>query len=123
MNISRIGILFACIVLVSLFAGCKVLALNGAQKYKVDLTNVLMKIQDEINNDGKVSDKTYTKYEKFLEKSKDEYYNKGSYEKAEQIMECLQKARSDSANAFYQYQNAKIIMNQCFDLLKTEVAD
>lgn len=122
MRISRTGILLACIVLVGLIVSCKVLALSGDQKYKVDLTNILMKIQDEINNNGEVSDVTYNKFVKFMDKSKDTYWKKGSYEKAEQIMDCLNTARSQPDKAFYNYQNAKMIMNDCFDLLKTEVA-
>lgn len=121
MRISRTGILLACIMLVGLIVSCKVLALSGDQKYKVDLTNILMKIQDQINNDGEVSDAMYKKFQNFMDKSKDTYWKKGSYEKAEQIMDCLTKARSEPDKAFYNYQNAKLIMNECLDLLKTEV--
>ncbi|HES58557.1 MAG TPA: hypothetical protein ENO21_03905 [Firmicutes bacterium] len=123
MNISRIGILLLGVLLAALILGCNALALGGAQKYKVDLTNILMKIQDEIENEGKVSDQTFNKFENFMESNEEEFGNKGSYVKAEEVMKCLVEARNNPANAFMQLQSAKVEMTLVFDMLKTEVSE
>ena len=123
MNVSRTGILLLGIVLVALLVSCTALALTGAKKYKVDLTNILMKIQDEINNEGAVSDKSYNKFKSFMAKSEPEFGKKGSYVKAEKVEECLDIARAEPDKAFYQYQSAKLEISAVFDMLKTEVAE
>lgn len=123
MNNSRIGIMLLGMLLAALLLGCNSLALGGAQKYKVDLTNILMKIQDEINKDGAVSDQTFNKFQTFMEDSKEEFGGKGSYYRAEEVMKCLVEARTNPENAFMQYQSAKLEITLCFDMLKTEVSE
>ncbi len=123
MNISRIGILLLGMLLAALLLGCNALALGGAQKYKVDLTNILMQVQDEIDNEGVVSDQTFNKFKTFMENNEEEFGNKGSYVKAENALECLITARNDPEKAFFQQQSAKLEINLCFDMLKTEVSN
>jgi hypothetical protein len=123
MSISRTGILLLGFLLAACILSCTALALGGAQKYKVDLTNILMKAQDEINSEGSVSDKTYNKFKSFMEKSEEQFGMKGSYVKAENVMKCFDTARSEPDKAFYQYQSAKIEITYVFDMLKTEVAE
>lgn len=123
MSISRLGTLLLGIVLVALLLGCNALALGGAKKYKVDLQNVLMNIQDEVESEGIVSDRTYSKFQNFMEKYKEDYGNKGSYIKAQNVLEHLTAARNDPENAFMEYQKAKMEITLAQDLLKTEVQD
>ena len=123
MSISRIGTLLLGIALIALLLGCNALALGGAKKYKVDLQNIMMNIQDEVNRDGLVSDGTYRKFQNFMEKYEEDYGRKGSYVKALNVMEHVTAAKNNPDNAFMDYQKAKMEITLCQDLLKTEVQE
>lgn len=123
MTISRVGTLLLGIALISLLMGCNALALGGAKKYKVDLQNILMNITDEIDRDGKVAERTYSKFQSFMDKYEEEYGRKGSYVKALNVMEHVTAARNTPDNAFMEYQKAKMEITLCQDLLKTEVQE
>jgi hypothetical protein len=123
MSISRVGTLLLGVALIALLLGCNALALGGAKKYKVDLQNILMNIQDEVDRDGMVSDRTYNKFKGFMDKYQEEYGRKGSYIKAKNVLEHVTNARGDSENGFMEYQKAKMEITLCQDLLKTEVQE
>ena len=123
MSISRVGTLLLGFALIALLLGCNALALGGAKKYKVDLQNIMMAIQDEVDRDGMVSDRTYTKFQNFMAKHEEEFGRKGSYIKAKNVMEHVTAALNNPDNAFMDYQKAKMEITLCQDLLKTEVQD
>ena len=124
MKVTRNWIQVACIVLLVSFAiSCNALALGGDKKYKVDLSNILLTIQKQIENDGEVSDKMETKLTKYMEKSKEEFGGKGSWIWAEKAMNHIVEAKTNPGQAFMLYQTAKMEIAECFDMLKTEVQD
>jgi hypothetical protein len=123
MNISRIGTLLLGMLLAALLLGCNALALGGAQKYKVDLTNILMNVQDEIESEGQVSDRTFNKFQSFMENNEEEFSSKGSYIKAEEVLDFIIEARNSPDDSFMKYQSAKVEITLVFDMLKTEVSD
>lgn len=117
----RKGILMVvAIVFAVSVAGCNALALSGFEKYKVDLNGILMKVKEQIEADGKVSDQTVAKLDSFLEKHKGEFGTKGSYGRTERVQEYLHIAQSNEAEAFRNYQMCKHEIAEILEMLKTE---
>lgn len=102
---------------------CNTLALSGEKKYKVDLSNVLLNIVDEIETNGAVPDRTFNKLAGLLEKSEEEFGIRTSHMQSKAALESLQKAKDDPSNAFEHYQNALMCIANVQDALKTEVRD
>jgi hypothetical protein len=102
---------------------CKTLALSGEKKYKVDLSNVLLNIKDEIDTNGVVSDKTYNKFADFLEKSEEEFGIRASHMLSKDALESIRQAKDDPNSKFQHYQNALMSIANVQDALKTEVKD
>ena len=123
MSIYRIGILLTAAVLLLVIAGgCKSLALSGARKYKVDLTNALLNIQTAIETDGVVKQGEIDKLDQVLTKYEPEFGNKGSFSTSKRILESLKKVVAENPpNAFQLYRSAISDIAGVNELLKTEV--
>ena len=122
MQIARIGLaLTVALVIFGLAASCQTLALTGAKKYKVDLTQVMMKIQAEIEQDGEVSDRTVEKLENLINASRDEYGKKGSFIRSEYVLETLKQAKEKPDEKFQILRSTSVVCDEVLEMLKTEV--
>jgi len=123
MHIVRIGSLILAMTLLLVFAdGCKSLALTGSRKYKVDLTNACLNIQNEIEQDGAVKQTTVDKLTAVLTKYQPEFGKKGSWTQSSKIRDTVQKVISENpANAFQLYRGCLGDIANVNELLKTEV--
>lgn len=104
-------------------SGCQAIAISGDKKYKVALSNVILKATDEINTDGKVKDATVTKLESLLEQYEEDYGNRGSFLRASTALDLIKQAGEKPDQAFQILQNAKQSMFESQEMLKTEVKD
>jgi hypothetical protein len=123
MHIVRIGSLVLVMTLLLVFAdGCKSLALTGARKYKVDLTNACLNIQNEIEQDGSVKQQTVDKLNSVLTKYEPEFGKKGSWAASKRIFDTITKVLTENpANAFQIYRGCLSDIANVNELLKTEV--
>ena len=122
----QIALLASLLALAFSLNSCNALALTGAKKYKVDLSNILLALKADIENNGEVSDKNLSKLEGFLAKHREEFSTKGSFMRASEALTEIRTARDEYAagrNGFMNYQAAKQLIFQTQDMLKTEVKD
>ena len=123
MHVVRIGlVLLVGLMLSGQFSSCRSLALSGAQKYKVDLTQAMMKVQVEIEQEGQVSERTLAKLENVLEKYGEEFSKKGSYIRASQVLDNIKEAQGDPNNQFQMLRSTLIVIDEVLETLKTEVS-
>lgn len=102
-------------------AGCKTLALTGHEKYRVTLSNHLLVIRKQIEEEGIVSPKTLGKFEAFLARYDADYANKGSHIRAREALAELQLADSEPEEKRYGHNMvAKQILSMCQNMLTTE---
>lgn len=102
---------------------CNTLALSGEKKYKVDLSSILLNIVDEIETDGVVSERTYTKFAGLLERTEEEFGVRSSHMLSKDALKALQNAKEDPNSAFDHYQNALMNIANVQDALKTEIRE
>jgi len=122
----RISIILLALVAVGLLLGmlsCNSLALSGDKKYKTDLTNVLLKIKAQIEQEGDVPEGSVTKLEKLLDNNEEQFGKKGSFREATMIVEDLKNANADPAQKYSMNQNALLKIIGVLETLKTEVQD
>jgi hypothetical protein len=116
-------LLVAAICLGLSIVGCNALALGGEKKYKVDLQNALLRISDQIEKNGEVSDDAIAKLQGVLEKYKEDFSGNGSYTSAESLIETLNKVKDEPGNEFSINQSALVIISDIQDTLKTEIKE
>jgi|WetSurMetagenome_2_1015567.scaffolds.fasta_scaffold306812_2 hypothetical protein len=116
-----IVIVVTAVLLAGLAAGCKTLAMSGKEKYKVDMNNVYVKVHDEINNSGAVSQETVTKMEKTMESYRAEFGTMGSFTEGQKALDFLKKGLADPSEAFSMNQQAQSFIDSSQEFLKTEV--
>jgi hypothetical protein len=104
-------------------AGCNALALSGEKKYKVDLQNSLLRIKDEIEQDGEISDRSIGKLQSVLEKYEEEFSQKGSYATALKLIETADRIKDEPNNEFTLNQSVLMMIVDIEDTLKTEIKD
>jgi len=102
-------------------AACRTVAISGPQKYKVDISNVLLKMKLELDRDGQITDATISKLENVLAKHEEEFAGKGSYLRAQEILQLEEIARAEPAKAFHQHEAIKMDIDMIFEMLKTEI--
>lgn len=120
----RIGLLaLAAVCILFNLVGCKTLALSGEKKYKVDLSNVVLNIKDEIEKTGDVSDDKLVKFEKLMDKYRDQFGDKGSFQFATQALAELKEAKANPDDAFKMLNVAVGDCGQVLEMLKTEIQD
>jgi hypothetical protein len=123
MHIVRIGSLILVMTMLLVFAdGCKSLALTGSRKYKVDLTNACLNIQNEIEQDGAVKQQTADRLGKVLTKYEPEFGKKGSWTQSKKILDEVNKVIAENPpNSFQLYRSCLGQIANVNELLKTEV--
>jgi hypothetical protein len=117
---SALLILFAASLLASA-SGCTSLALTGPKKYKVDLQNVLVNMDREISNDGKITDKTSQKLDQVLVKWQADMSKQGSYMTAVKIQDTLKQIKTDPNNEYGLNQSIELYITDINEMLKTEI--
>jgi hypothetical protein len=118
-----IALLFIAIVCVLAESSCKTLAVSGAKKYRVDITNAVNSISHEIDSDGQVSDAAFAKLNKVLDANRTEFGKFGTFGKAEEIVKYYNEAKADPANAFAKYQQIQLDASYIVDMIRSEVPD
>ena len=119
-----VSVVLLIVVFASLLLGsvsCTALALSGAKKYKVDLSNVMLKVRDQIESDGEVNERTTAKFESVLAKYEEEFGMKGSHIRATEALAEIKQAQANPVDAFMHYRNADVKISDVMDMLKTEV--
>ena len=102
-------------------AGCNTLALTGHKKYQVDLSNLLLQIRKQIEEQGKITPKLLNKYDMFLSRHNEAYALKGSHIRASEALAELKLGANATEEIRYQHNlTAKLLMSQSQDLLTTE---
>jgi hypothetical protein len=121
---ASIALLLAAAVCLMLgIVSCNALALGGEKKYKVDLQNSLLKINDQIEKDGTVSDSAIAKLQSVLDKYEEEFADRGSFVSAKGLLDLLAKVKEEPQNEFMLNQSALVMISDIQDTLKTEVKD
>lgn len=115
-------VLFAVGMLLGSF-GCKALALSGEKKYKVDLQNALLRIKDEIEGAGVISDNSIKKLQGILDKYEKEFSERGSYVSAVKLIEAAARVKEEPQNEFMINQSVLMMIVDIEDTLKTEIKD
>lgn len=103
--------------------GCSTLALSGAKKYKVDVTNVLLKMKAQIEQDGEIPEATVGKLSSLLDKYEAEFSKNGSYVTCKRILETLEGAKESSLSMFQTNQNVMKMIIDVLETLKTEIRE
>jgi hypothetical protein len=102
---------------------CNALALGGEKKYKVDLQNALLKINEQIEQDGTVSDAAKAKLQGVLDKYEEEFSKRGSFISSTKLIELLNRIDSEPNEEFMINQSALVVIADIQDTLKTEVKE
>lgn len=124
MNATRLALLLlAAACLLSVLASCRTLALSGAKKYRVDITNVANQVAREIGTDGQVSGKTYEKLHKVADTYRDSFGKFGTFTKLEEIIKYIDEAKATPTDAFHKYQYVQSDVDYVIDMIRTEVPD
>jgi hypothetical protein len=116
-------LLITTVLMLAATSSCKTLAVSGAKKYRVDVTNAVNNISAEINSDGKISDQAYGKLTKVLDTYRAEFSKFGTFTKAEEIIKYIDEARADPNNAFSKYQQVQQDATYIVDMIRSEVPD
>lgn len=103
--------------------GCSSLALTGGKKYKVDVTNVLLKMKTQIEQDGEVPEGTIGKLSSVLSKYESEFSENSSYTTCKRILETLQGEAESGLTKFQVNRNVMKMLIDVLDTLKTEIKD
>ena len=109
--------------IVAASSSCKTLAVTGAKKYRVDITNAVNAISAEVNTDGKISDQSIKKLNKVLDTYRGEFSKFGTFVKAEEILKYIDEAKADPTNAFAKYQQVQQDAAYIVDMIRSEVPD
>jgi hypothetical protein len=104
-------------------SSCSTLAVTGAKKYRVDITNAVNNVSAEINSDGQISDAALAKLNKVLETNRAEFSAYGTFVKSEEIVKLVGEAKADPANAFKKYQQVQQAATYIVDMIRSEVPD
>lgn len=121
LSVALLVVAAACLLLG--IVGCNALALGGEKKYKVDLQNALLRISDQIEKDGVVTDSAISKLQGVLDKYAEEFAGRGSYTSTLNLIDTLNKIKDEPQNEFIINQSALVIITDIQDTLKTEVKD
>jgi hypothetical protein len=116
-------LLLAGACLLSTLASCRTLALSGAKKYRVEITNVANQVAREIGTDGVVSDRTYAKLKKTLDTYRTQFGKYGTFVKAEEIVKYVDEAKASPGEAFRKFQYVQSNVDYIIDMIRTEVPD
>jgi hypothetical protein len=120
MYIALLMITAVCLLAAS---SCKTLAVGGAKKYRVDITNAVNAISQEIDSDGKISDASLAKLQKVLDTNRGEFGKYGTFTKGEEIVKYYNEAKADPANAFAKFQQVQQDAAYIVDMIRSEVPD
>lgn len=115
--------LIATICILAASSSCRTLAVTGAKKYRVDITNAVNTISSEINNDGKISDRAIAKLKKVLDANRADFGQYGTFTKAEEILKYNDEAVADPNVAFAKYQQIQQDATYIVDMIRSEVPD
>jgi hypothetical protein len=122
MKVLRNGILVLMVICVGLqFVACSTLAMNGDKRYKVELNNILLRVQSDFDKSGAVSGDTRKKLDDFLTKYEADYSSKASYTDAKKMRDLINEAEADPNTAFGKYQQALALKTSAEEYLTTEV--
>jgi hypothetical protein len=116
-------LLITTVCMLAAASSCKTLAVTGAKKYRVDITNAVNNISAEINSDGKISDQAYSKLKKVQDTYRAEFSSYGTFTKSEEIIKYIDEARADPNTAFAKYQQVQQDANYIVDMIRSEVPD
>jgi hypothetical protein len=112
-------------LIVVLLSGCDVLkqniATSGPKKYKVEITNAILDIKRDLDEQGEISEGHMAAFRKVMDKWEGEMGGRGSYMSATKAWDAMQLAKSDPANAFKHNRNALGEFDRILETLTTEV--
>jgi formyltetrahydrofolate synthetase len=116
-------LVLAAVCVLAAVSSCSTLAVTGAKKYRVDITNAVNAVSADINSDGKISDRVLGKLQKVLDKNRTEFGKNGTFVKSEEILKLIDEAKADPTNAFEKYQQVQQNVTYIVDMIRTEVPD
>jgi len=116
-------LLLAALCLMLGLVSCKALALSGEKKYKVDLQNALLKINEQVEQDGSISDSAVAKLQGVLERYEEDFSKRGSFIQTTKLIELMAKIREEPQNEFMLNQSVLVMITDIQDTLKTEVQE
>lgn len=122
----RLSIALLVLVATGLLLGmlsCNALALSGEKKYKVDLQNALLRLQDEIEQKGEITDRSMGKLKSVLSKYEEEFSNRGSYMTALKLIDTVDLIKEQPQNEFTLNQSVLMMIVDIQETLKTEIKD
>jgi hypothetical protein len=123
MRTLHIALVIVAVSCLLLQAACKTLAISGAKKYRVEITNAVNQIGEDITNDGKISDAHLAKLQKVLDTYAADFSKYGTYTSSQDIIRLVGEAKQDEANAFAKYKEIQSKINYIQDMVRTEVPD
>lgn len=123
MRTLHIALVIVAVSCLLLQAACKTLAISGAKKYRVEITNAVNQIGEDITNSGEISDAHISKLKKVLDTYAAEFSTWGTYTNAQEILQLIEEAKQDSNTAFSKYKEVETKINYITDMIRTEVPD
>lgn len=100
-------------------ASCKALAMSGIKKYGVEMTNAVQNIDDQIKQDGVVSDAAIAKLGSVIDKWSGQFGKNNSSAKALELKALCEQAKT-AASPFNVYKEAQMKIMEVVDALKLE---
>ncbi len=119
-HIALVIVAAACLLLQ---VACKTLAISGAKKYRVEITNAVNQVGEDIANEGKISAAHLAKLQKVLDTYAADFSAYGTYTSAQKIIELVKEAEADETIAFSKYKEVQSKINYIQDMVRTEVPD
>lgn len=98
-------------------------AISDSKKYRVDITNSVVIISEEINSDGLVSDQARTRLATVLDRYRAKFSQYSTYLKSEQILDLIDAAKKDPATMFAKYVTIQRDVEYIIDNMRAEVPD
>lgn len=123
MRTIHIALVIGAVACLLLQVACKTLAMTGAKKYRVEITNAVNQVGEDITNEGKVSAAHVKKLQKVLDTYAADFPTWGTYINAQQIIKLVEEAEQDQATAFTKYKEVQSKINYIQDMIRTEVPD
>ena len=117
--INKTILALAMLVLGLNIAGCSIPGASGHGRYKTEVLSTLSAIENDINGKGNIQQKNVDKLEGVLEKWRDEYGKKGSFIRAEEVLELCKKSVAGE-DTFSTNQSIKLTNDSVRSYFQTE---
>jgi hypothetical protein len=97
--------------------------LSDTKKYRVDITNSVVIISEEINSNGLVSDQARSRLETVLDRYRARFSQYSTFIKSEEILALIDAAKNDPASMFAKYMTIQRDAEYIIDNMRAEVPD